>query len=275
MNFKLIYVSPNGTTRITTRVLKEEIERDGHMVELVDIGRKPHRENHHTVLEKLEEADIVGFGAPAYHMDMLEPMKRLFREILSSGGRYKFKSFLYLNYAGITSGKAFLNTARLLHKVPVPIIGAIKVAAPHFHHMEKLSAESIQDFIQRFYYEMKEKGFAPVPWDHLFDILSPQKFRVNLIYPLTHLIGKMRELRITVSKETCKKCGKCAAECPAGAISLDDYASIDLKKCIHCYHCIMACKLNSIEAPVDRLEKMIKINIRLIGTENPQNRIYI
>jgi len=74
-----------------------------------------------------------------------------------------------------------------------------------------------------------------------------------LLYPLVHFIGKKRELPISINSDKCKACGKCEKECPVSAISLKNFATIDLGKCIHCYHCTVACKLDTVEAPIEKI----------------------
>jgi ferredoxin/flavodoxin len=274
MHFKLIYISPNGTTEKTTQVLENIIEKDGHTVERINLGAGKNREDFGRILEIIDEADIVGFGAPAYHMDMLEPMKRFFQTMQTAGRVYQFRAFLYLNYGGITSGRAFSNTALLFESMDIPLIGAMKVMAPHFHHLDSFPTQTTEVFIREFYEALKAKDFALILNDRLKTLFLPRKKRVNLIYPLVHIIGKKRELPITIKPDSCKNCGKCVKECPAAAISIKCIATIDQKKCIHCYHCTVTCKLGAVEAPVEKLDKMIQLNRRIIGMENPANEIY-
>jgi len=275
MHFKLIYISPNGTTRKTSEVLKTVIEKNGHSVELLDLGWGTNRDNYEMIFNKLKEADIVGFGSPAYHMDMLEPMKRLFEEMLINPEAYDFKAFVYLNYAGITSGKAFFNAAKLFDAMDIPIIGGMKVVAPHFHHQETFPTAISESFIQSFYYKIQANQFVAIPIKNLYELFAPRKIRVNLLYPLVHIIGKKRELPISIIQELCVTCGKCERECPVGAISMNEIATLDTEKCIHCYHCLVACKLNAIKAPIEKLDEMIKLNKIMIGMEKPKNYIYM
>lgn len=274
MNFFVIYISPNGTTKKVAEMLKSIIEKSEHSVELIDIGCKEYRENPLIVFEKLKEADVVGFGSPAYHMDMLYPMRKFFADIFSGNNRYTFKAFFYINYAGITSGKALLNAAIIFREMQIPIIGAFKIKAPHFHHNEKFPAIGDEEYIQTFYNTIQKRNFNPIEPKQLLSELSPKKTRVSLLYPFIHLVGKKREIKISVIEERCKSCGKCARECPVGAISIDGFANIDFTECIHCYHCTVACKFKAIEAPVEKLDKMIKINKKVIGTETPVNEIF-
>lgn len=274
MNIKLVYISPNGTTRKVTDLLKEELEKNGNIVETIDIGSSVYREDFRWVLEKLDDADLVGFGSPAYHMDMLEPMGRLLKMILSSKGEYHFKAVLYLTYGGITSGKAFLNAADMLNEKGIPVLGGVKVMAPHFHHKESFPGEGTRECIEEFCRRLREKDFAPIPGSRLVQVFAPRNRRVGIIYPFIHLIGKRRELKISIDNEKCKCCRKCERECPAGAINVNHSACIDFSKCIHCYHCTAACKFNGIQAPVEKLDDMIKLNKKVIGTEKPLNEMY-
>ena len=70
------------------------------------------------IVEEIKKADLVGFGSPAYHMNMFAPMLSLFKIMKEESKRTTFlcKTFFYLNYGGITSGKAFLINARLFNE---------------------------------------------------------------------------------------------------------------------------------------------------------------
>lgn len=43
------------------------------------------------------------------------------------------------------------------------------------------------------------------------------------------------------TNENCVSCGLCAKKCPMGAISFEDYKTIDKTKCIACFRCIKVC----------------------------------
>ena len=288
----LLFISPNGTTKKTAEELKKRMISDDHEVELLDIGLKPYRENDALVLEVLKSADIVGIGSPVYHMGMLDRIDRILLKMSETqtqtqANLYKFKAFIFVNYAGITSGKALLNTAKILHQMNIPIIGALKLVAPHFHHVEKYPKDEAIQMIATFCEKIKAANFPEMEWNRVQKLFSPDKIRVRMLYPFVHVIGKKRELPITIRSEKCKKCQKCINECPCGAIRLTDAGQlgdtgqssgeirIDLERCMHCYHCVVACPFKAIESPIEKLDSMIRLNKKIIGIENPQNTFYV
>ncbi|RDU22006.1 4Fe-4S binding protein [Anaerosacchariphilus polymeriproducens] len=277
MIFKLIYSTSGGTTRCTTQLLEKVIKKDNHEVETINIGISPYREDYSLIVEKIKYADLVGFGSPAYHMNMFEPMLRLFKIIAEESKRttFKFKTFFYLNYGGITSGKAFLINARLFNGMGIGFVGALKISAPHLNKNSSFPDENISQFVEEFYNKLNINNFAPIKSKDIETLLKPEKKRVNLIYPLAHIISNLRNIEININEDRCIKCGKCVHECPVAAIELNDKVHIDVKKCIHCYHCVVTCKINALTMDAEKLDKMICINKKILGQEKYLNQIYI
>lgn len=48
-----------------------------------------------------------------------------------------------------------------------------------------------------------------------------------------------------VNRDKCRECGKCARECPSGAISVENPRETDTDKCIACGRCIAICPDNA------------------------------
>ncbi len=276
MNSVLVYVSPNGTTRESMKLLQREFEQDGHHTQVFDLGRGELRNDFTPVLKALGSSEVVVFGSPAYHMDMLAPMQRLFQELKKSNEEFCCRGLLLLNYAGITSGKAFLNAARLLEQAGIPLVGALKIRAPHFHHTEPFPDDGARLSVRTFYQSLKKNNFTPLGEDRYARLFKPDKCIVSVIYPLVHVIGKRRELPITVQEGTCRRCKKCERECPVDAITVGGKGmTIDMASCIHCYHCVASCPFDAVHSPVEKLDTMIKINKRVVGMEDPSNKVYV
>lgn len=275
MKFTLIFISPNGTSKTTSDELSKILIKKNHTVNIINLALPEFRVNYNLIFKILDESDIVGFGSPAYHMNVLKPITKLLEKINNTDKRFNFKAFLYLNYGGITTGKAFINPAKLLEKSNIPIIGAFKVVAPHFHHAEIFPNKIALQTINNFYNSIEKKKFKTMPSSTIKKKFSPKNKLINLLYPLIPIIGKRRELPIDINNEKCVQCKKCINECPVGAISLDKYISIDYNLCMHCYHCVITCPVKAIKSPLEKLDKMISLNKKIVGCERPQNEIII
>ncbi len=59
-----------------------------------------------------------------------------------------------------------------------------------------------------------------------------------------------------VAGESCVKCGRCARECPVGAISMDDPNQTDVEKCIFCLRCVKYCPVHSRTVADERFAGM-------------------
>jgi hypothetical protein len=57
------------------------------------------------------------------------------------------------------------------------------------------------------------------------------------------------KIRPVFNHKKCRACGLCVRNCPAEAISLDEYAVMDSAKCIGCATCIAVCPYGAVEIP--------------------------
>lgn len=269
MKVVLVYISPNGSTAAVAGLLGNLITKEGHELLAIDIGSGDFRRRPELARAALEGADIVGFGSPVMHMDILEPLARIIRPLPEGGSG--FKAFLFLTYGGITSGRAFSNAAGLFRKAGIPFCGGFLVEAPHLHHREAFPRAETEKTAAFFWNNLAAKGFAAFAETEK-KAFRPYKLLTALAYPLASSIGESRELAISIDTGKCRACGKCARECPAAAIEVGKTAMRDGKACIHCYHCAIACPLGAIGCDLGKLDSFIALNKRIIGTESPANR---
>ncbi len=274
MKIALIYMSPNGATRKTTQLLKEGFQSYGHDVHPVDIGS--HHHNFDQIIETIKTCDILGIGSPAYHMDMLKPIQEMIQCITegTTHHQYQCKAFLYLTYAGITSGKALINTANELSFNKIPIIGALKVHAPHFHHDQPFPTSETINLITDFCTLLEQRKYKPLSSSEVKHLFKPRKWLINILYPIVPLIAKKRTLDIKLMSDQCKGCQKCVRQCPVGAITCEPL-NINKESCLYCYHCVITCPFKAITCPIDKLDPMIALNKKVIGTESPSNQILL
>ncbi len=71
------------------------------------------------------------------------------------------------------------------------------------------------------------------------------------------------DIALQIKAEKCTACGRCAANCPPGAIVVEKRAAIDSKKCIGCGSCIVVCPERAVRnawdsGPQSLQEKMVE-----------------
>lgn len=276
MNTAIVYFSPNSTTKKTAMRLKERFEQDGHVVTMIDIADINHGKLKDDLLRAIRDADMIGIGSPVYHMNMLAPVLDFLQTHVEPASKERAqKAFIFVMYGGITSGKAILNTVKILQRKQIGLVGAMKLEAPHFWKITGFPSKAAEDVIDEFYWQLKQKRFAVMDASEAVRRFSQQKLIVKLIYPLTHIIGKKRELPIRFDSEKCKGCNKCVRECPVNALELLEIPVRDNDRCIHCYHCTIACPFDAVICPTDKLKEMIVLNKKIVGTEHPASEIYV
>jgi len=292
MKIVIVYISPNGTTRRTVRELGTHFSRAGHEFSEFDIGRNGNRELSGVDWNVFKGADLIGIAGPVYHLRLFHTLERFLEGALpriralngtasgdgKSGG---IRAFIVITYAGISSGTALLDTARLLRNNGIPLAGAMKVRAPHFWQAEGYPDEETRKLIIAFHDRLRGKDFRPIPWKQVHRELSHRKPVIRLIYPFSGIIGKKRNQPIRINGERCAACGRCVRECPVGAIAMESGDSGDARifrgasKCAYCYHCVTACPHSAVLCDIEKVKGIVEFNKKIVGLEQPPSRIFV
>ncbi len=277
MKIILVYVSPNSTTKSITQEFERFFQLAGHEVTTLNIGENENRHFEKIDLGVFQGADLIGIGCPVYHLTIIEPMERFLSFVLPiiSVANTEMKAFVYLTYSGITTGKALSNAAHLLQKNNISIAGATKIKAPHFFDIDGYPDEASIGTVRLFCSRLSENKFQPIDWGNAKALFQKRKTIIDLIYPFRKIMGNLRRQPIQIKTNACIRCGKCANQCPVNAIYINQYAHRDPKKCIYCYHCTMICPEDAIHCNIEKLHKTIDLNRKTVGTETPQNDIFI
>lgn len=77
--------------------------------------------------------------------------------------------------------------------------------------------------------------------------------RAEMLGPLRPLLRWMLQARPAVERKDCRACGACAGICPAGAVTIEDYAIIDCQRCLECFCCQEACPFDAIQVKRPRI----------------------
>lgn len=72
----------------------------------------------------------------------------------------------------------------------------------------------------------------------------------------------------------CTDCGKCASQCPVGAIPSENLRSVDKKRCISCMRCVSVCP-NGARSIGKLMHCMIAMAIKKGCAERKQNELFI
>lgn len=276
MKIALVYVSPNGTTRLLTNVMAESL-CDLGTVTVFDIGRGDFRNHNSINPDTFREFNLLGIGSPTYHTRAFEPITRFIKTILPrvpQNGTVR-SGFVYITYAGIISGRSLLNMARGLHRAGYTTLAGLKISMPHFwHSTENLLGESARSLLEELPGILQERIENPPEWNEISKSLSYQRPFAQRIYPFTRITGRINRVNININPDLCIKCGLCMKECPVSALKLEPDIKRDRSKCIYCYHCIARCPTKAITSDVDRMKRIVARNLRFAGMEEPSEAIY-
>ena len=77
-----------------------------------------------------------------------------------------------------------------------------------------------------------------------------------------------------VVSEACVRCGKCAAECPVGAIPADAPNTTDASRCIHCMRCTVVCPTDARTLAAPMAEKLTGFLTQCAGGRR-ENELYL
>ncbi len=277
MKIVLVYISPNPTTQKIARLIEEHLTKLGHEAILLNIGRGQNRRLEDMEFTPFSDADILGIGCPVYHMTLIEPMEKFMRFALPKISEIKagIAAFAFFTYSGITTGKALQNASALLRSAGIPFIGAAKIAAPHFYQTDYFPNQNAAATVSEFCEGMHSKNFSPMDTEKADRVAKDRKTVINILYPFAHFIGKLRQQNFSISSEACIACGKCAAECPTEAIMMKPHASRDPKACVYCYHCGTVCPVHAVGCDPEEIKRAVKLNKKIVGTEDPTNAVYL
>ena len=275
MKTVVIYASPNGTTKMAINFLASIFQTNGHDFITIDVSR--HEAKKESAAKLLTDADIIGIASPVFHLRIFKTLDKYLKKNLSYITQMsKIKSaFALVTYGGVTSGKALLNISRILEKNNIPVCGALKIKAPHFWKTGGYPDDETKLVIEDFFNRLDSKNFDLISFTRTKSVFSYQKKLIKFIYPFGRIIGYMRRQHISFDESKCNKCGRCIKECSVSAINIREKAYRNSSKCVYCYHCAVICPKKAFNTDITKIEKIVRTNRSIAGTEYPQNEIFV
>ena len=209
--------SPSGTTRKYAVAMTEAFGDDSQLIDLT-----------HGACEvecELVDGDTVLLLAPVYAGRIPEMAAKLFRQIDGHG----MKAVVAVVYGNRDYDDALLELADIATADGFKVIGAGAFIAQHCIFPKVASGRpdnsdfaKAVEFIRRANHS-GQLDISTIKGNHPY-----KKAASTPLHP-------------KVDKGKCRECGKCARECPSGAISVENLHETDAEKCISCCWCIGVC----------------------------------
>lgn len=215
-----LYFSPSGTTEKTARLIAGSI---GMPVECHDITL--------TAPEALELADddAVLFAAPVY-AGRIPPMAAERLAALKGAGQ---KAVVVAVYGNRDYDDALLELCDIALGCGFDVVGAGAFIAQHCIFPKVAAGRPDSDD------ELRIAEFGQLAAEALSCGTSLNLARVKGNRPYKPM-GAV-PLHPGVDKGRCNGCGRCASQCPAGAIDRTSPQVTDAKRCISCCRCMAVC----------------------------------
>lgn len=250
MDLKKIIFSATGRTEKVTDILIQGLDTSSEKIDLLD-------RNKNFLEICLAETDICMLAVPSYSGRVPKEAVQRISKIKGNGA----KAILVVVYGNREYEDTLLElkeTAENAGFVPVAAVAAI--AEHSIMHQFATGRPDKKDREELLSYAnfVKEKIENPKP----LKVPGKKPYRAYGNIPLKPQV-----------KRNCNHCGKCARECPTGAISMKDYMKLDKSLCISCMRCVEICprkarKLNPI------LLKIASYKLKKVCQTRKKNEIF-
>ena len=217
-NCSALYFSPGGTTRAVARAVASGITSEGRDLDFT------------TRAESIAfgEHDVVVIAAPVFGGRIPDVFARFLSEV-SGGGALAVCLAVYGNRAyddallelsDVATARGFRVIAGGAFIARHSIVTEIAAGRPDAGDLEAMAG-------------LSKSVRAKLAAD---DFSAPQ-----LPGRRPYVEYKGVPLHPSANRQRCVKCGKCARECPVGAIPTDAPYKTENAKCITCMHCVYTC----------------------------------
>lgn len=255
MKFVQIVFSPTGGTKKVVEIITEEWKEPTAFVDLSDAGMEPSK-------IVINQEDIALVAVPSYGGRIPELVAERLMKIHGNQAR----CIIVCVYGNRAYEDTLVELQDIVEKCEFRIVAGISAVAEHsIMHQYATGRPDDED--------AKElRGFARKIRDRLANEKTPQtvpEIPGNRPYKKSGGAGLVPK-----ATKDCIRCGLCAKNCPAQAISRENLKTADSGKCISCMRCVVNCP-KSARKVNGAMVSVVALAIKKACSERKGNELFI
>lgn len=243
--------SPTGGTQKAAECLAKALDAEYQTIDLMKIDTEI----------KLSADDLCVIGMPVFGGRI--PASAL--EKLSFIKGENTSAVLVAVYGNRSVDDALIELVDASKTAGFRCLAAVEAVAEH-SIMHQFAAgrpdETDRVELERFAQKIRVKRTSPA-WEEVKEVSGMRPYRKAMNVPLK-----------PNANQKCVKCGVCAKECPADAISISAPQKTDTKKCISCMHCVAVCPNHARSIP-SWIVDLAAFAMKKSCAERKQNRLFL
>lgn len=233
-----VYFSGTGNTKFCVETFVKRYDDNGIVLSM----ESPN------VMKEIYAHETIVFGYPVYFSNL----PKIVRDFIDNNKEcFRNKKLYIIATMGLFSGDGAGCSARLFEKYSATVLGGLHLKMPDCIGDEKLLKKSLED--NRELILQAEKKIL----EAVSRLKEGNPHKEGLGFP-AHMAGLFGQRlwfygktagykqRPNVDTEKCIGCGRCAAVCPMGNISVEDGKAVSHSRCTLCYRCFSKCQVQAL-----------------------------
>lgn len=247
-----IYFSGTGNSRYVLEVFLKELDADAKSFAIEDKN----------AAEQIKLHDEIVFAYPVQY----SAVPKIVRDFIEKTAQlWKGKRVFVIATMAAFSGDGSGVLARLLKKHGAVITGGLHLAMPDSIADEKVfkrpfekNKANVENSVRKAQQAARDIKGGRYKKQGL-GLMSRFVGFISQRLWFGHRTMKYYSKGLKIDSAKCVGCGKCAAVCPTGNISVQDKIAVSGKKCTVCYRCVNSCPMKAITLLGDKVEQQTMI----------------